>query len=752
MTVGVRISLRFFVCLLTIWATYQPVHAKQPELDSLLSILDTVRTDSQRVRLLSKLSWAVENDDPQAALIHINEAITIARKADFKLGLARVLQDKAFLLWYHSGAYDDALQANQEAYEIFEELGDDAGVANAYHTFANIVEMKGDLKSALSYHKKSLEIRKTLDDAITEAWSYTNLGVVYSKLGMFDSALYYKLEALHLYESLDERGGIAGVRNNMGIIYAEKGQPNKALENHLIALKIRKELGDKRGILDSYRNIGEVFQKQGDLNRALIYYQYALKIKLKSETRIEEAEMLHAIGQIKEIQGSLDEAEDNFSRALEIFRSMGNTIYTTDNLLGLGRIKKLRNNIPDAIEYFAEARAIQEKSGDKGGLANTDLELGQLYYLAGEPIQAQLSLQKALSTAREIGAATIIRDAHLHMAEFYAKNAQYEKAYLFKVQYEKIKDSLFQEEQSRTLGDIQMQYELIEKENQIEELNLQREINQLTRRGIFIGLAGIIILSLLTMMYFRYQIQSRANKVLEFQKQEIEIKNKELASSNNELDQFAHVVSHDLKQPIRTIANYSGLMERKFANELDVNGKSFLHFISDGVANLNELVSDLLDYSQINRQLILSEKIEISGVVSTVLYSLRKTIQDTHTQIHVDTFPAIKANQAGMIQVFSQLISNSLKFTNHPTPVIHIGYQKEGSEHIFSVRDNGIGIEKDYQEKIFNAFYRLHTTDDYPGTGMGLAIAQKIINWHKGRMWIDSSPAKGSTFFFSIPE
>lgn len=727
-------------------------YAQQSALDSLLAVLEHAPEDSQKVALLGRLSSIVEADDPMAAILHLDEAIVLSRKIQYRRGLARATQDKAFFLWYYIGDYDEAMRCNKEAYALFLSMGDKEGEANSYQTFANIVEMKGYLDSALLYNKKSLAIRRRLDDKMTEAWSLTNLGITYNKLGMFDSALYYKSQALQLYESLGEMGGIAGIRNNMGIVYMEKGEYNKALENHLKSLRIRRELDDKRGMIASYQNIGEVFQKQGDLNRALMYYQQAMKIKIKTDSRVEEANTYHAVAQIKELQMLYDEAEDYYSRSLALFREMGNTVSITTNLLGLGRVSKAEKNYRKAIEYFLEARQIQVETGDISGQANSELALGNLYLLTEEKFLAQKFLQNGLAISRKIGAATIIRDAHRDLASFYAYYQEFEKALTFNAQYEHIKDSLFQEEKSRTIGDIQMEYELIEKENQIEELTLQREIDQLTRYGTLIGLGGIILLSILAMLYIRYQIQTRANLILAQQKQEIEAKNKELAISNLELDQFAHVVSHDLKQPLRMISNYSTLLERKFSDSLDIHGKSFLNFVSEGVHNLHDLISDLLDYSQINHQLSSVAPVNMNEVMSIVQYTLRQQIKDTSADIQVGNLPTITGNASGLTQLLVQLVSNSLKFVPKGIPQIRVGYVLREKEHLFSVSDNGVGIAPEYQQKIFYAFLRLHTNEEFSGTGIGLAIAQKIVAWHNGRIWVESEPGNGSTFYFSIPE
>ncbi len=229
--------------------------------------------------------------------------------------------------------------------------------------------------------------------------------------------------------------------------------------------------------------------------------------------------------------------------------------------------------------------------------------------------------------------------------------------------------------------------------------------------------------------------------------------NRELETINKELEQFAFVASHDLQEPIRMISSFLGLIEKKYSPLLDETGKKYIHFAIDGARRMRTVILDLLEFSRAGN--ISEEKkwVKTNSLVEEVLKFLAKDIQDKQATIHVGNLPDICCHANAMIQVFQNLISNGLKYQlpDHK-PEIWIEGQKEPGEWKFSIRDNGIGIEEIYLEKIFVIFQRLHQKDQYSGSGIGLSICKKIVEYHQGKIWVESTPGKGSTFYFTIKE
>jgi PAS domain S-box-containing protein len=225
----------------------------------------------------------------------------------------------------------------------------------------------------------------------------------------------------------------------------------------------------------------------------------------------------------------------------------------------------------------------------------------------------------------------------------------------------------------------------------------------------------------------------------------------ELARSNAELQQFAYVASHDLQEPLRMIGSYTQLLERRYSDKLDADAREFMGFIVDGATRMKQLIEDLLAYSRVGTRGKELRPIPAQGALDRALVNLRAAIESADAQITLDALPEVNADDTQLTQLFQNLIGNAIKFRKaDETLRIHVGVQDAGVEWCFSVSDNGIGIEPQYFERIFMVFQRLHTRDEYPGTGIGLAICKKVVDRHSGRIWVESAHGKGSTFFFTL--
>jgi hypothetical protein len=225
----------------------------------------------------------------------------------------------------------------------------------------------------------------------------------------------------------------------------------------------------------------------------------------------------------------------------------------------------------------------------------------------------------------------------------------------------------------------------------------------------------------------------------------------ELKRSNRELEQFAYVASHDLQEPLRMVASFTQLLEKQYKDKLDETAVEYINFAVDGAKRMQLLINDLLAYSRVTRKSTEFETVNLEKVLNEVLFNLEIVTEKNQTIIIRESLPEIQADYRQMVQLFQNLIGNALKYRRNATPEICISVQKEDDHWLFSVEDNGIGMESQYFEQVFQIFRRLHTQDEHEGTGIGLAITKRIIEHHGGRIWIESEPSKGSTFYFTIP-
>ncbi|QIR38850.1 GAF domain-containing protein [Tolypothrix sp. PCC 7910] len=225
----------------------------------------------------------------------------------------------------------------------------------------------------------------------------------------------------------------------------------------------------------------------------------------------------------------------------------------------------------------------------------------------------------------------------------------------------------------------------------------------------------------------------------------------DLERSNAELKKFAYVASHDLQEPLNQVANYVQLLEMRYEDELDEDAKEFINFAVEGVSLMQTLIDDVLAYSKVDMQAIAFGLTEVTTPLNRTLSNLRGRIHETGAMITHDPLPTVMADSTQLMQLFQNLIANAIKFRSEQPPQIHIGAERLEDEWLFSVRDNGIGLEPRFSDRIFVIFQRLHTREEYPGTGMGLAICKKIIECHRGRIWVESQLGEGATFYFTIP-
>jgi PAS domain S-box-containing protein len=226
----------------------------------------------------------------------------------------------------------------------------------------------------------------------------------------------------------------------------------------------------------------------------------------------------------------------------------------------------------------------------------------------------------------------------------------------------------------------------------------------------------------------------------------------ELQRSNADLKQFAYSASHDLQEPLRVVAGFVRLLEKRYKDKLDEKAHELIHFTVNGVERMQMLIRDLLVYSQVSTKGSIFKTTNCSVVLEEAIRNLQTAIEETGAEITCDLLPTVMGDSSQLIRLFQNLIGNGIKFRSAARPKIHISAEQKEKEWVFSVRDNGIGIDPKHLDRIFVVFQRLHTKEEYEGTGIGLSVCKKIVERHGGRIWVESEPGKGSTFFFTIPD
>jgi PAS domain S-box-containing protein len=225
----------------------------------------------------------------------------------------------------------------------------------------------------------------------------------------------------------------------------------------------------------------------------------------------------------------------------------------------------------------------------------------------------------------------------------------------------------------------------------------------------------------------------------------------ELERSNRELEQFAYVASHDLQEPLRMVASFTQLLSKKYHNKLDSNADEYINFAVEGAKRMQDIIHDLLEFSRASSDNKL-ETVNCNAALDKALKELEPEVKESCAIIRKEDLPVIKAKERQIVQLFENLLSNAMKFRGKKTPEIDIACSPEQGEWRFMVKDNGIGIDHQFSQRIFSIFQRLHDRSEYPGTGIGLALSKKIVENFGGRIWVESKPGEGAAFYFTIPK
>lgn len=788
------------LCVSIFLLSIASLHAQTNYEIELLQSLDTASNDIIRSSIYAALSDETVFDDPNRGYAYAEKALIFAEKSKDIYSKAYANSCLGYCLFYKA-KYTEALPFFKEDYQLYQSIQDTTGIIFSLSHQGDVHSYLGNNVKAIQILNTALQYAQTIKNTYEISQVYNRLGMVYTEIGELQKGLDFLNKAYEIDIQSNDSDGLNRTLNNLSVIYAEMGDFNKSLT----ALKRTVENNEYSKTDYEYgiylTNVGGVFQTMGEYDSALVYYLDYLKIARNFDNQLDEAWALNQIADIQMELGDLTQSYTNIIKANKLYKRLKSDAYWATGLTTLGKIHIKQKNYDKAIEVFNQADEIAKKIGDKKREGEILKYRGQIFLAQGNHTKALELYNEALVIFKNIGSKAVYAETLYYIALSHQKLKQYPQsiqkateslaiiqatgyrvylgklyqllaknnaeigdfkaAYNYHIQFKNVEDSLFNVAKSNRLAELQTQFYVTEKDTENALLkNIQAENKIIIQRRTIIGFSlagGLLILMILAAWLLNINNQKRKySEVLEEEVKErtkdLQIANKDLQTTNIELERFAYIASHDLKEPLRNISGFTFILKRKIKHLLNDETREYMDFIIQGAKQMNELIVNVLEFSKLNGNILELKMTNLNSVINNIIRSIYRSVRDKNVAIEVESLPQIIVDETKITLTLKHLIENGIKYNNNENPLIKVCYEQNNDNHIFSVTDNGIGIDTQYKDTIFEMFKRLHTKQEYEGAGIGLAFCKKIVNQHNGDIWLEKSDANGSTFKFSIPK
>ena len=602
-----------------------------------------------------------------------------------------------------SMGYDSLFQYCQDAYQFFSQKNDKTKTAYLKNYMAVIWDIKNEKQKSIS---------------------------------LFE-------EAIQIFSRLDHCEGLGHTYNNYGVVYTNFINEKKSLEHYFKALKYNKECGKIADLIASYHNIGTRYLSKKHTAKAEEYLKKGLKLAEAHDHYFWKTSLLIRLGSLYQLSKQYEEAFSYFQNAFTLANHHHDNYLISLSLIQIGKLYEAKGYYYEAIVYYKDAEknqllAEKEKELDKiyGHLAHCyfklqDLQLAEFYTLKQDSFLAK--------NGQPLGNTLLLAQISAAKKEFAKANQYYEN-------YIHLMDSISALQLMENISRIEDAYEMSQAKT---ELELLKQKNHLI--NLYLLLAVITIVAITGFFLLKaYERRKYSTKL----KEEIAKVRAQYEYSNQELQKFVYVASHDLKSPLRNITGFLTLIKRKASNQIDNEINEYLDYAISASHKMSDVISDVLEYNRL--EYMDNEKIDIqlSNIIEEVKKEMPTPLQQKNGEIHYfGAGSPLFFNPEQLKLLMNHLIENGLKYNRSNPPIVNVNYTSNNKETIIQVEDNGIGIPEEYRQKVFGIFKRLHPVNQFNGTGIGLSICQKIVEKNKGTIHILDNPnGQGITVEVKFPQ
>lgn len=589
----------------------------------------------------------------------------------------------------------------------------------AYQNLGALYSMSGDYSSALRYDNLALQNSLENRDSANLSIDYNNVASDYLDLGEYDEAYFYFTQAFRIARVLDDSLRMAIALHNVGRVFKELGQYDRALEHLGLSMSMSTRIGDREGIPYSLDEIGDVMIRKGD-------YDSALKTLLKSVNLTRDHHVL---------------------------------VLEPVTLAKLATVNLHTGDYDRALAYYDTTFLLHDRTGNEFGIAEVELGRGEVFMKQGKYDEAMRSIEHSLARAKKSNARTLEIRGYLTLSNLYELRGDYKNSLNYFKLFKQLEDSLFSQDMQEKLLRDQIRFETEKKDTEIAALNEERNLKDDTIKkqeyvtNILVVVVALSVILLAT-VYRSGQRRRQINTLLLRHQQEMETRSEELERLNQVKDKFFSIISHDLRSPINALAGLLDLLDKGAVKPEELS--RHIHELKSRFNHTRTLLNNLLDWTllQMDKLNLQPGRIDLHKMVEEnvqLLASVPNKEIKLINQIHPETLAFADSNTVNL--VLRNLMTNAIKFTNDGGEVV-IDAEDRGNEWLVSVKDNGVGMNDDVLNILFDktAPYTTRGTANEKGTGLGLILCKEFVEKNGGRIQVESEPGKGSTFSFTIPK
>jgi signal transduction histidine kinase len=626
------------------------------------------------------------------------EQVIASDQADAHYALATIAYD------YNN--HNEAIKQFEKSYHFYMLAGDPHGVMKCFYWIARCYRRIADYpkyKQYLSYLEK---VAMHLNNREYLSYAYEGYGNLYRYVADYPQSINYYLKAIDLSAKLGNAVDVSTALNNLSLVYAYQDQQEDALKIQLRNYEILQRIDEKSSLVLCLSNLSTSYQLLEQPTEARRYLNEALQLIRQAEP-----------GEIH----FKDEAS-TYSQSASLALDSGD--YET------------------ALYFYHLELDLRQRNKDVKSVASCYGSLGYVYESMGELSLARDYYTRQLGMAKEIGYVNGQINASESLSGLYAKERNYELAYSYQNVYTTLKDSVEKESSSEMMGQLSDWRNMKDQQHEIEILSMNQQIQdvKLKKQNTIVSalVIGLLIVTVFMIILLRnYLRMKKAEADLQF--------------ANKELESFSYSVSHDLRAPLRAIDGFTKIFRQDYGAALDKEGNRLLDIVQANTHKMSHLIDDLLTFSRMGKNHLQSTDLDMKALAEKVADELRSTIKPG-TQLNIGNLHPAKGDHNMMFQVWVNLLSNAIKYSSKAeVPHIEISSIHNDRHVIYSIRDNGAGFDMKHAQKLFGVFQRMHSSEEFEGTGVGLATVHRIITRHKGTITAQAELNKGATFSFSLP-